>query len=237
MPGQLEWVIFGYTLSMNVLFPALIVPGLAVLAAIAYPFIEAAATGDKREHHLLDRPRNAPTRTGLGVMAITAYGIMWAAAGNDLMATQFDLSINDLTWAFRIGIIVLPPLSFYLTRRICLGLQRKDRELALHGRETGRVVRTEEGEYYEVHEPLDEYERWTLVQHESYAATTPQLTDSRGVEAPDAGKQHRRSRLSNFFFAHQVEPARPRDLHHAHDGDDAAGDGDSSPELEEAGHR
>ena len=27
------------------------------------PFIEAWITGDKRDHHLLQRPRNAPTRT------------------------------------------------------------------------------------------------------------------------------------------------------------------------------
>ena len=29
------------------------------------PFLEAWITGDKREHHLLERPRNAPTRTAL----------------------------------------------------------------------------------------------------------------------------------------------------------------------------
>ncbi|PID54705.1 MAG: ubiquinol-cytochrome c reductase cytochrome b subunit [Micrococcales bacterium] len=219
MPGQLEWVIFGHTLSLNVLVPALVVPGVAVMAAMFYPFIEAAATGDKREHHLLDRPRNAPTRTGLGVMAIVAYCILWAAAGNDLMATHFDMSINDLTWAFRIGLFVVPPLAFYITRRICLGLQRKDREIALHGRETGRIVRTPEGEYYEVHEPLDEYQRWNLVQHETYQPTTPQLTDSAGIAAPDAAKQRRQARLSRFFFEHRVEPARPSELHHEQEDD------------------
>ncbi len=36
-----------------------------------YPFIESWVTGDKREHHMLDRPRNGPTRTGLGVAWLT----------------------------------------------------------------------------------------------------------------------------------------------------------------------
>ena len=48
-----------------------------------------------------------------------------------------------------------------------MGLQRKDREKVLHGRETGTIYRTETGEYFEVHAPLDEYSRWTLVQHEA----------------------------------------------------------------------
>ena len=47
---------------------ALILPGIVTTVALIYPFLEAWVTGDKREHHLLDRPRNAPTRTGLGAM-------------------------------------------------------------------------------------------------------------------------------------------------------------------------
>ena len=61
----------GFTFSLNVFIPArsCSIPVLYGLAG-AYPFLEAWVTGDKREHHLLDRPRNAPTRTGLGVMAL-----------------------------------------------------------------------------------------------------------------------------------------------------------------------
>ena len=107
-PGFFEFTLLGFTVSLNVLLPALVIPGVFITAMVAYPFIEAWVTGDKSEHHLLDRPRNAPTRTGLGVMAIVAYCIMWAAAGNDLIAIYFQLSINDLTWLFRIGVFVAP---------------------------------------------------------------------------------------------------------------------------------
>src|SRR5690625_7698057 len=35
-----------------------------------YPFFEAWLLKDKREHHILDRPRNNPTRTAIGVAGI-----------------------------------------------------------------------------------------------------------------------------------------------------------------------
>jgi ubiquinol-cytochrome c reductase cytochrome b subunit len=224
-PGFFEFTVLGFTFPLNVLLPSLVIPGVFITAMVAYPFIEQWVTGDKREHHLADRPRNAPTRTALGVMAIVTYCIMWAAAGNDLIATHFSLSINDLTWLFRIGVFVFPALAFVITRRICLGLQRKDRDLVLHGHETGQVVRTADGEYFEVHAPLDEYERWTLVQHDSYRPLEldTQL-DEHGVAAPNARAERVRAKLSRFFFEQRVEPVTPTELasaHHGHDGHEA----------------
>ncbi len=46
MPGQgTEWVIGGFTLSLNVLIPAVVIPGILFTAAGAYPFIEAVRDG------------------------------------------------------------------------------------------------------------------------------------------------------------------------------------------------
>ena len=67
------------------LIPGLVLMGLLFTVLGAYPFVETWVTGDKREHHLLDRPRNQPTRTGFGVAGITAYGVLWAAGGNDIV--------------------------------------------------------------------------------------------------------------------------------------------------------
>ena len=75
---------------------ALILPGVLFTLMGLYPFIEAWVTGDKREHHLLDRPRNQATRTAIGVMAITFYILMWVAGANDIIATHFDVSINAM---------------------------------------------------------------------------------------------------------------------------------------------
>src|SRR5690606_11823908 len=84
IPGW-ESAFWGVTLSWNILLPILILPILLWVIVMMLPFIEAWITGDKREHHLLERPRNAPTRTALLVSLMTFYGLMWAAGGNDLI--------------------------------------------------------------------------------------------------------------------------------------------------------
>jgi ubiquinol-cytochrome c reductase cytochrome b subunit len=216
-PGFLEFTAFGYTISGNILLPALIMPGIITTAAFAYPWIEAWATGDKREHHLLDRPRNVPTRSGLGVMAITFYLLLLIGGGNDIIATHLHMSINDITRTLRVLVFALPPLTYLITKRICIGLQRKDRETVLHGRETGRVFRTEGGEVFELHEPLSAHDRWLLVQHESPAPLElSPAADPAGVRRPGGGKDKLRHRVSTFFFEDRVEPVSPAELAAAH---------------------
>jgi ubiquinol-cytochrome c reductase cytochrome b subunit len=166
-----------------------------------YPFIESWITGDKREHHLLDRPRNVPNRTALGVMSITFVLICLVNGGNDIFATNFHLSINQIMWFSRISIFILPPLAFVITKRLCLSLQRADRDLVLHGRETGRLVRMPSGEFVEVHEAITPQERWTLTSHEQQPALELSVTDSRGVRRPGGLKNKIRVRLSK---AHAV---------------------------------
>ena len=145
----------GWTISWNIFIPALVIPGILFTALALYPFIEAWVTKDPRkEINLLDRPRNAPTRTAFGVMAIVFYMLLWVGGANDIIAISFNLSINAIMWFLRIAIFIIPPIAFVVTRRICLGLQRRDREKLLHGYESGRILRLPHGEFIEVHEPL-----------------------------------------------------------------------------------
>ncbi len=206
MAPPIEPVIFGYTLSLNILIPGLIIPGILFTGMALYPFIEQWITGDKREHHLLDRPRNAPNRTALGAMALTFMLIALINGGNDLIATNFDLSINQIMWFSRIGIIVLPPIAFIVTKRLCLSLQRADRELVLHGRETGRLVMMPSGEFVEVHEPISPEKAWLLTQHEQNAPLQLEEKDARGVRRPGLLKSKLRKR---FAIAHAEQVAKP----------------------------
>ena len=146
--------LWGHTISWNLFVPAIVIPGLIFTLLALYPFIEPLFTKDRGYHNLLNRPRDVPVRTGLAAMSLTFYTILLFAGGNDIIATTFNLSINQLTWTFRVTLIVLPPIAFYLTRRICLGLQQRDHELAHHGVETGRIQRLPSGEYIELTEPL-----------------------------------------------------------------------------------
>jgi ubiquinol-cytochrome c reductase cytochrome b subunit len=236
LPGFLEFDALGRTWSFNVFIGSiLLIPVLFTILAL-YPFLEAWVTGDKREHHLLDRPRNAPVRTGLGVMAISSYLILFFAAGNDIMAIKLHLSINDITRTLQVAFFVVPPLAFWLTKRICLSLQRHDRDKVLHGRETGTIIRTADGRFYEKHDPLDPYERWPLVDYEAHAPLAlGSGTDANGVAARNARSERIRARLTGFYFKDRVDPVTPAELAaaHAHGEHEAIGSApEPAPSLE-----
>ena len=213
-PGNWDVVIFGNTYPMGILVPMVI--SLLFLAVVAvYPFLEQWVTGDRREHHVLDRPRNAPTRTGIGVAGVVFYAILWAGASTDLIAYHFQMSLNHVLTAMQVLLIVGPFIGYFITKRACLALQRKDRELVLHGRETGRVVRLPNGEYIEVHEPLDKYELYKLVDFQDYQPVLARPNKNGKITA--MGKF--RAALTRFYFEDRISPVTKTELeearHHA----------------------
>ncbi|WP_066526413.1 cytochrome bc1 complex cytochrome b subunit [Corynebacterium bouchesdurhonense] len=125
-----------------------------VILLITYPFIEKAVTGDDAHHNLLQRPRDVPARTGLGVMGVVFFLLLTISGGNDHVAHFFQISLNAMTWFGRIGLIILPPLAYFITYRICVGLQRSDREVLEHGIETGVIKKLPNGAFVEIHQPL-----------------------------------------------------------------------------------
>ncbi|MFI0977119.1 cytochrome bc complex cytochrome b subunit [Streptomyces sp. NPDC021093] len=191
---------WGHTLQLGVFIPFTLFP-LIMLAIGVYPFIEAWVTGDKREHHIAQRPRNVPTRTGLGVAWLSLYAVLLIGGGNDLWATHFHLSINAITWFVRIGAFVVPVLAFVVTRRICQGLQLRDSEKALHGRESGTIKRLPHGEFVEVHTPLSQAELHTLTAHEQPVPFQlgPEV-DANGVRRSVKRSDRLRARLAKAMY-------------------------------------
>jgi ubiquinol-cytochrome c reductase cytochrome b subunit len=203
----MEFMLGDYTVSMNILLPLVI--SLVFLAIVAvYPFIESWVTGDKREHHALDRPRNAPTRTAIGAAGVMFYAVLWAGASTDLIATHFKMSLNQVLISMQISLILLPILSFWVTKRVCLALQRKDKEIAIHGRESGRIVRLPHGEYIEVHEPLDPHELYKLVDYKDYKPTMAR-PNAKGQITVGA---RIRSALSRLYFQDRISPATQSEI-------------------------
>ena len=150
-----SWEIRLYSHTVPALFwPTVVLPGILLTLAGAYPFLEAKLTGDHASHNLLQRPRDVPVRTSLGAMSIAFVMVLFLSGGNDLIAKTFDISLNAMTWAGRIALLVLPPAAYLLTYVACLGLQRHDREVLEHGIETGIIKRLPSGEFIEVHQPL-----------------------------------------------------------------------------------
>ncbi len=216
MPGW-ESHIFGITISWNVLVPGQLAAMLLLIVFLAWPFLEAWVTGDKREHHLLQRPRNAPTRTAFLVAMMTAYGLLWAAGGNDIIAIKFHLDLNQITYFMRVAIFVLPVAAFFITRRWCISLQRQDNEKLLHGYETGIIMRSPEGGYSERHLPLSEEKAYTITardRDEIYSLESE--TDSNGVPSPGTRAQRIRAKLSKGMFGRNVQKPTAAELEEAH---------------------
>jgi ubiquinol-cytochrome c reductase cytochrome b subunit len=236
MPG-FESHFWGVTLSWNLLIPALIIPPAFVTLVALYPFIEGWITGDKREHHLLDRPRNMPTRTGIGAAFITFYGLLWIGGGNDLIATHFGVSLNNVTWFLRFAVFLGPVLAFWVTRRVAISLQRSDNERLLHGLESGIIVRTPEGEYYEKHTPISKYEAYELTARDRVLPLDigPE-TDDNGVRAPRRALNKVRAQLSKFYFADAVQKPTAAEIEeaHAHAAHGVEGAHDEHPAVEGA---
>lgn len=131
-----------------------VVLGVVVALMFTYPWIEKRLTGDHAHHNLLQRPRDVPVRTAIGAMAVAFYVVLTLSCVNDIIALKSHLSLNAVTWAGRIGMVVVPPIAYFVAYRLCIGLQRSDREVLEYGIETGIVSRLPSGAYLETHQPL-----------------------------------------------------------------------------------
>jgi ubiquinol-cytochrome c reductase cytochrome b subunit len=223
-----EWNFLGHTVTFSVLIPFALPLGIILGGAAFWPFFERWATGDKSYHHVNDRPRNAPVRTGVGMAAVVFYGVLWAEGANDVIADKMHIPLYTVTWISRVLVIVGPILAYVITKHICLGLQRKDREMLLHGYETGIIRQLPDGEFIEVHKPVSEEARAVLEAKKVPALLPgPGAEDANGVPAPSSrGMLGQARAAANRAFAETIaveadghgnghEPAREGEQHEA----------------------
>jgi len=213
MPG---WEInaWGHTLSLSVLIPAALPLGIVFGGAAAWPWVEAWVTGDKRHHHVNTRPRNAPVRTATGIAAVTFYGLLWLAGANDVLADKFHVSLFATTWFFRVTFFVGPVIAFIVTKRICLGLQRKDADIVGHGVESGVILMSPDGKFSERHEPARDEEKHVILSKEN-ARLQPPDRDANGIPAPGSKGPigHLRSRLNRAWTYDDIPVEEHEDGH------------------------
>jgi ubiquinol-cytochrome c reductase cytochrome b subunit len=197
------WPGHSYTLP-PLFWPTVVLPGVLSVLPMLYPFIEARFTRDKQSHHLLQRPRDVPTRTALGAMALSFYIVLTLSGANDVIADKFQISLNAMTWAGRIGLLMVPPLAYWLTYRACLGLQQHDREVLAHGVETGIIKRLPDGRFIEVHQPLGRPDEHGHAELDYAGWAVPKKMNRIGALMPT---------VKGFFFPIEeaAPPARPGD--------------------------
>jgi quinol---cytochrome-c reductase cytochrome b subunit len=173
----------GHTLTLSVLIPFALPLGIILGGAAIWPFFERWVTGDKATHQINDRPRNAPARTGIGVAVVVFYGVLWAEGANDVLASTFHVPLYTVTWIARVLVIAGPVGAYVITKRICLGLQRKDAETLEHGAETGIIRQLPDGGFTDVREPVSDETRAVLSAKPAVHALP--AADVRGIPGPD----------------------------------------------------
>ena len=110
-----------------------------------------------------------------------------------------------------------PALAFWATKRICLGLQRSDREKVLHGRESGIIVRSETGEFSEIHTPVSDGDRYTLTAHDVHRPLSiAQAADFNGVPAPRLRQAKLRAKVTAWYFGTRIEKPTAEEFDDAH---------------------
>jgi ubiquinol-cytochrome c reductase cytochrome b subunit len=213
----------GHTLSLSVFIPFALPAGIIFGGAALWPFFEQWATGDRKLHNINDRPRNAPVRTGIGVAAVAFYGVLWAEGANDVLADRLYIPLYTITWIARVAIFVVPIGAYFITKRICIGLQRADARIVAHGHESGILRQLPTGEFIEVHTPASEEELGVLADRPRSAIESlpaPGEPDGNGVPAPEArGVLGKARAIANQAFLETVEEQEHGEGHgHGEDG-------------------
>ena len=135
---------FGFTIP-NPFFPGLLIPGLTFNILYLWPWIESRfITKDHEPHNLLNRPRDVPVRTALGVAGFAFYAVLFVAGGNDVIAGLFNLPLENVTRALQILLFALPLVAGVATYRICKELKGRDPHATPHPH---IIVRTPEGTF------------------------------------------------------------------------------------------
>ena len=142
--------LFGITIP-NAFFPGVLVPGLTFGLLYAWPFLEARVTGDREPHHLLDRARDRPVRTAIGVGVLAFYLVLTLAGAQDIIAQKFNLDISTVVWTLRGLLFALPAGIALLTYKVCRDLagehhleeEKEEARRLLGGGDGGAPRRTE----------------------------------------------------------------------------------------------
>ncbi|MER6524028.1 cytochrome b [Streptomyces sp. NPDC001508] len=198
MPAA-ETDIAGHTFVWDVFLPGVVLPTALFAVLYACPFFERWITGPAPEQHLCDRPRDQPTRTALGVAAVSVYAVLLMAGGQDVLSYVFHVPFELLTYVLRTLLFLLPFVAYHLTKRACLGLQAADRRRLLDGRVAPEVRRTPGG-YEQTRTPLPEEDAYRIL------VRSEPRPRAHGTEVWRWFRRHRiRNALSRWFFGRRVE--------------------------------
>lgn len=122
---QVSLTAFGYEVPTPFV-SGVTMPLTAIAVVYAWPFLEERVTGDREVHHLLDRPRDRPVRTTIGVMAVSHLVVLSGAGSHDLQGFALDIGVDTMTNVYRVLLVAVPVVAGVLTWWICASLRADD---------------------------------------------------------------------------------------------------------------
>jgi ubiquinol-cytochrome c reductase cytochrome b subunit len=115
----------GHTLLPNPVFGGVLFPALVFGFLFALPAVDRVLfTRDGAEHHLLDRPRDNPRRSGLLAAVLVFVVLVFFFGSADRVFLSLSVPYELQLWIARGLVVLAPPLAYVLTVRWCLALRR-----------------------------------------------------------------------------------------------------------------
>jgi ubiquinol-cytochrome c reductase cytochrome b subunit len=121
-----DLTIGSYTLVPNPFWGGALFPLVVLFVMLFWPWIERRFTRDHGVHNVLDRPRDAPTRTAFGAAFGTWVFLIFFAGAADRVYLFLGWSYEAQIWVYRVGAVVVPLVLFFLIRSVCRELQEKE---------------------------------------------------------------------------------------------------------------
>jgi ubiquinol-cytochrome c reductase cytochrome b subunit len=217
-----ETNVAGHTIVWAVFIPAVALPAVFFLFMGGYPFFEQWATGDRRYHQVLDRPRNMPARTALGAAILAMAADLQLAGADDVIAFHFGIPVEDLVWTLRGAFFVFPAVAFLLTRRVCIALQRGDRRRLRRGTEYGIAAQRDGTSYTAVNRPLTAETRAVIEARRPDELFTPVPRHILPLPTPRRAAAQLRARVNHWYVISRLETPSSADGSARHDSKQAA---------------
>jgi ubiquinol-cytochrome c reductase cytochrome b subunit len=126
VPG-FDVVVGHYTVVPNPFWGGAAFPLVVFGFLFAWPLIERRVTGDYGYHNLLDRPRDAPMRTGVGMALLSWVFLVFVAGSADRAYVLFAIPYVSQIWAYRVGVFAVPPLAGLIAYWVCRELVEGER--------------------------------------------------------------------------------------------------------------
>jgi ubiquinol-cytochrome c reductase cytochrome b subunit len=122
MPG-FDVTVGDYTLVPNPFWGGVALPSLVFGFLYLWPWLERTVAGDAGFHNVLERPRDAPWRTALGMGVLMAVFVVFLAGSADRIDVLFGIGYSSQLWLYRILFFVAPPVTALVAYRVCVELQ------------------------------------------------------------------------------------------------------------------